>query len=253
MTNYFLTNSCNLQHSLLSYSHPFNGVIIVESISTQAVSFDVGGTLIEPWPSVGAVYAEVAAAHGFDHLPVDQINTQFNRAWKEKVDFQFTEAGWLGIVTLTFADLISADDCVKFFPYLYRRFEDPDVWRIYDDVLPTLDDLAGRGFRLAVVSNWDNRLRTLLKNLKLLSFFETATISGDIGFTKPSPVPFEHTLKKLGLPPSAVVHVGDSTSEDIDGAERAGITGILVRRGQPERPHTLTKLTQLSSLLNESW
>ena len=225
----------------------------MDSISTQAVSFDVGGTLIEPWPSVGEVYAEVAAAHGFSNLPVDQINAQFRRAWKEKVDFQYTEAGWLGIVTSSFADLIAAEDCTKFFPDLYRRFESPDVWRIHNDVLPTLDDLAGRGFRLAVVSNWDNRLRPLLKNLKLLSFFETATISGDIGFTKPSPVPFEFTLKKLGLPPHALVHVGDSTSEDIDGAERAGITGILVRRGQPEKSHALTNLTQLSALLNESW
>ena len=29
----------------------------------QAVTFDVGGTLIRPWPSVGHVYAEVAARH----------------------------------------------------------------------------------------------------------------------------------------------------------------------------------------------
>jgi hypothetical protein len=29
----------------------------------RAVSFDVGGTLIEPWPSVGRAYAEVAARH----------------------------------------------------------------------------------------------------------------------------------------------------------------------------------------------
>jgi hypothetical protein len=32
----------------------------------RAVTFDVGGTLIEPWPSVGRVYAEVAARHGVE-------------------------------------------------------------------------------------------------------------------------------------------------------------------------------------------
>jgi len=30
----------------------------------RAISFDVGGTLIRPWPSVGHVYAEVAAQQG---------------------------------------------------------------------------------------------------------------------------------------------------------------------------------------------
>ncbi len=225
----------------------------METIRTQAITFDVGGTLIEPCPSVGEIYAQVASEHGFSGLDSNLINRQFAAAWKEKGDFQYTEKAWALLVEKSFSDLLSEEDSHRVFSDIYRRFEDPKVWRIHDDVLPTLDELAGRGFRLAIVSNWDNRLRPLLTELKLLSFFETATISSDIGFTKPSPVLFEHTLKKLGLPSSSVVHVGDSPSEDIDGAESAGITGILIRRNDANGLNAISDLRELGSILKEGW
>ena len=63
----------------------------------------------------------------------------------------------------------------------------------------------------------------------------------------------EHTLKKLGLPPSAVVHVGDSAVEDIDGAESAGVSGILVRRNSPNGEQSIASLKDLTHLLKEDW
>jgi len=225
----------------------------VETIKTQAITFDVGGTLIEPWPSVGDIYAQVASELGFQNLSVDQINAQFNEAWRQKEEFQYSEEHWLELVSKSFAHLLSESESASIFPSIYRRFEETAVWRIHDDVLPTLDELAARGFRMAVVSNWDTRLRPLLKNLKLLSYFETATISSEMGFTKPSPVLFEHTLKKLGLPPSSVVHVGDSTTEDVEGAESAGVSGILVQRNGNSGVNSIGKLTDLTRLLVEDW
>ena len=48
----------------------------------QAVTLDVGGTLIEPWPSVGHVYAEIAARFGAPgHAPA-LLNRQFGEAWR---------------------------------------------------------------------------------------------------------------------------------------------------------------------------
>lgn len=225
----------------------------METIKTQAITFDVGGTLIEPWPSVGDIYAQVASEHGFKNLSVDQVNAQFNEAWRQKEEFQYSEEHWLELVSKSFAHLLSESESASIFPSIYRRFEESAAWRIHDDVLPTLDELAARGFRMAVVSNWDTRLRPLLKNLKLLSYFETATISSEMGFTKPSPVLFEHTLKKLGLPPSSVVHVGDSATEDVEGAESAGVSGILVQRNGKSGVNSISKLTDLTHLLVEDW
>src|SRR6266542_882226 len=55
--------------------------------STQAVTFDVGGTLIEPWPSVGHVYADVAASHGLKDISADALNRQFAEAWRALKEF----------------------------------------------------------------------------------------------------------------------------------------------------------------------
>ncbi len=225
----------------------------MEPIKTQAITFDVGGTLIQPWPSVGAVYAEVANQHRFSSLDPDRIENQFQQAWAEKADFQHTEAGWLELVRQSFHGILPEADCAAFFPALYKRFETADVWRVHDDVLPALDELAGRGFRLAVVSNWDARLRHLLRELKLMPFFETASISGEVGFLKPSSVLFEHTLRMLGLPANAVVHVGDSAAEDIAGAKSAGLAGILLQRAAQNGPGSISRLTELPHLLREGW
>src|SRR5512133_1823564 len=60
----------------------------------QAITFDVGGTLLEPWPSVGHVYAEVAARHGLPGLAPEALNRQFHAAWRALPEFHYTRAEW---------------------------------------------------------------------------------------------------------------------------------------------------------------
>ena len=40
-------------------------------MTIRAVTFNAAGTLIAPFPSVGAVYAELAQAHGLDRSTVE--------------------------------------------------------------------------------------------------------------------------------------------------------------------------------------
>ncbi len=223
------------------------------TISAEAVLFDVGGTLIEPCPSVGHVYASVAADFGWQIHDIERINLQFSQAWKEKGDFQYNEEGWQSMVEKSFEGMIPREGCSTLFQELFLRFEDPEVWRIHGDVLPTLDALANRGFRLGVISNWDIRLRPLLKKLRLDTFFECISVSCDVGFTKPSPVIFEHTIVKLGLPAERVVHVGNHPLEDIQGAKNVGMHALLVDRSGTKDRTSLSRLTDLDPLLREAW
>jgi putative hydrolase of the HAD superfamily len=197
----------------------------------QGVTFDVGGTLIEPWPSVGHVYAEVAARHGRRNLSVELLNERFAAAWRACVDFDYSRAGWERLVNATFRGLNDAVERVDFFPDLFERFAEPDAWRVFEDVRPALETLASRGLRLGVISNWDDRLRVLLRRLRLHDYFETLAISCEVGFTKPSPVIFEHAAAKLGLPPAAILHVGDSDELDVRGARAAGFRAARIERG----------------------
>ena len=133
-----------------------------------------------------------------------------------------------------FRGLAAEPPSATFFPELYERFAQPDAWRVFEDVLPTLDALASRGIRLGVISNWDERLRELLRRLELHDYFEAIVISCEVGFSKPSPVIFGQASIKLGLPPPAILHVGDSLSMDVRGAEAAGFQSLHLRRGTEE-------------------
>jgi putative hydrolase of the HAD superfamily len=198
--------------------------------SVQAVTFDVGGTLIEPWPSVGHLYAEVAARHGWPGLSVEVLNRQFSAAWCALKDFNYSRSAWADLVAAAFRGLVDRPPGRAFFLELYDRFSEPDAWHIFDDVLPALDGLAARDLKLGVISNWDRRLRPLLRRLKLHDYFDVVVVSSDAGIPKPSPHIFEQAARKLALPPAAILHVGDSPEMDVEGARAAGMRAVLLRR-----------------------
>jgi putative hydrolase of the HAD superfamily len=209
----------------------------------QVVTFDVGGTLIQPWPSVGHVYADVAAQHGEKHLSEEKLNRNFAAAWRSKKNFLHRREDWAKVVDNTFAGLCQAPPSRTFFPAIYERFAQADAWRICDDAVPALDALASRDVPLAVISNWDERLRPLLQQLRLDGYFETIVVSCEVGFAKPSPVIFEHAAKKMGIAPEQILHVGDSAKEDVGGAKAAGAQALLI-----DRARTVVDSTQISSL-----
>ena len=198
----------------------------------RAVTFDVGGTLIQPWPSVGHVYAEVAARHGAVPLQPEALNRQFAAAWRSFRNFNHARDEWAALVDATFLGLVDQPPSQTFFPQLYDRFREARAWRVFDDVLPALNALAGLDLRLGIISNWDERLRPLLDELGLSKFFEAIVVSCDVGFPKPSPVIFEHASKKLGVALEQILHVGDSLETDIAGAQSAGCAAALIGRGQ---------------------
>ena len=53
----------------------------------RAVTLDVGGTLIEPWPSVGHVYARVAERFGIV-CSAEGVNRSFAAAWRARVSLR---------------------------------------------------------------------------------------------------------------------------------------------------------------------
>ncbi len=214
----------------------------------KAVTFDVGGTLIKPWPSVGHVYAEVAARHG-KKFPAAVLDQRFAKAWRAQKQFNHGRGEWGALVAQTFAGLWEFPPDGEFFSQVYDRFKEPEAWRIFDDVRPTLDALAARGINLGIISNWDDRLLPLLTRMGLAKYFETIIVSCDIGFPKPSPVIFEHSAKKLGLPPQNILHVGDSPEQDVTGAKGAGYQALLLdRNAEDAADGTIRSLAELEEI-----
>lgn len=198
--------------------------------SIEAVTFDVGNTLITTWPSVGHVYAEIAACHGCVGVSPEVFEQRFRALWPERLHLTETRAGWEEVVDEVFEGLVDIPPSRSFFPEIYDRFAQADVWRIYDDVWPTLDRLAAQGLRLAVLSNWDDRLRDLLRRLRLDIRFETIVVSSEIGHAKPAPEIFAEAIARLGLPASHILHIGDNAEADLYGARAAGLHALQILR-----------------------
>ena len=212
----------------------------------KAITFDVGGTLIQPWPSVGQIYAEAACHHTGQNFSPQLLKQRFVAAWRALEDFTHTRADWARLVDATFEGLIEPLPSQTFFPELYEHFAQPGAWRIFEDVLPTLDLLASRGLKLGVISNWDERLRPLLGHLKLQTYFDPIIISAELGFSKPSRVIFEAASEKLGLLPGAILHVGDSPPNDAEAARAAGFRALLLdRTAQDSGTECINSLHQL--------
>jgi putative hydrolase of the HAD superfamily len=106
------------------------------------------------------------------------------------------------------------------------------LWHIYPDVPSQLQRWRARGLKLAVVSNFDQRLLGVLEGLGLADVMDCVVVSSSAGAAKPDPRPFQQALEALKLAPTEAWHVGDSP-EDEAGARAAGLRCVLIRRSQP--------------------
>ncbi len=217
--------------------------------SIRAVTFDVGGTLIACRPSVGHIYARVAARHEGKRFEPAVLNRRFADAWKAAKDFRHSRLEWTALVDATFRGLTSKPPSQTFFPELYALFAQPQAWRVFPDVGPALERLATHGLKLGIVSNWDHRLLPLLEALDLRRRFDAVTVSCEAGSTKPEAAIFQVAAARLGVAPGQVLHVGDDPVKDVRGARAAGLQAFLLqRRGRVRPPGALRSLRGLPGL-----
>lgn len=82
-----------------------------------------------------------------------------------------------------------------------------------------------------MLSNFDSRLYSVLKDLDLAQFFTSVTISTEVGTAKPDAQIFAVGLNKHNCLAEAAWHIGDSLKEDYQGAKAAGLKAVLIKRG----------------------
>jgi putative hydrolase of the HAD superfamily len=122
-----------------------------------------------------------------------------------------------------------------------------NLWsRRADDAFGTLETLLDRGYRLAVVSNADGRVRGLLEAAGLAPLLEFVVDSAEVGVEKPDPRIFHAATERLDLAPAACAYVGDIYEIDVVGAARAGLSAILV--GDGPAPDWVLRVARLSDL-----
>ncbi len=198
----------------------------------KAIFFDAAGTLFHLRGSVGQHYASVARQMDAEFSP-DALDRAFARAWKEAprrpaIDRERDDDDkqwWrdlVGAVLAQIPSIAAAFDHARFFELAYAHFAEPDVWRLYPDVLDVLELLAPK-FQLAVISNFDRRLYTILRLLGIARFFRHVYISSELGADKPDPEIYRRVLIRSGLTAADTLHVGDDPHRDWKAATEAGI------------------------------
>jgi putative hydrolase of the HAD superfamily len=224
----------------------------------RAVLFDALGTLVElepPWPLLmstladrhgiavpeseakRAMLAEMAYYRSHHRKGADETSlVELRRCCALVLRDELPRTAALSVEELTEALL----DSLRFTPF--------------PDAAPALAALRAAGLRLAVVSNWDCSLRSVLAELGLAGAVDAIVVSAEAGALKPEAAIFRSALEQLRREPHEAVFVGDSLETDVYGARAAGLRALLLDRNgvagaaapdEVERVFTLHEVVEL--------
>lgn len=122
-----------------------------------------------------------------------------------------------GIDDVALAQRLS-DDYVKISPRMVRLVE---------GTRELLEYLKPK-YHLHIVTNGFCEVQNIkLKGAEIKDYFDTITVSEEVGVKKPNPEFFRYALKKAGAETNESIVIGDEMAVDIDGAHAAGIDQIF--------------------------
>ncbi len=209
----------------------------------KGVIFDLGSTLIHTehglnWPKAfDRMRADLLAhlqAAGFALDPheflarfsakVQEFNLQRQTDWAE-----YTTT-W--ILTSTLEELHAPAPAPELLERAISAFYaySERLWQPTPGLHPALQRLSAAGLRLGLISNAadEQNVQRLIDGFGLRGYFDPIIISAAVGVRKPNPRIFDFVLRPWGLPPEAVVMVGDTLGADILGAQLAGLHNVWV-------------------------
>ena len=217
-----------------------------------AVFLDFGGTLVQSAPDPYAAYARV-----FRHFGVEVSRERWReadqRVWPRVAPLRYGSLAqkpsfWDRVHAEMLRELEVPDQDGGILAALHDRFTSPALHPPFPETEEVLRGLRREGMPVHVVSNNTDFLLETISRLGWESCFQSVTFSQEVGAEKPDPKVFALALSRASLPPSEVVHVGDSWEADYLGALRAGLKGIWLNRGQARAPGPCEMIADLRGL-----
>jgi putative hydrolase of the HAD superfamily len=217
----------------------------------RAVFFDAGETLVHPHPSFPELLVQVLQQEGYEADPelvrekIFVVSDRFMEAarggelWSTSADR--SREFWASIYRSLLAEmgLPFGDGLAQ---ALYRTFTDLGNYRLFDDAVPILERLRADGFRLGLVSNFEEWLERLLESLGVSEFFEIQV------YEKPDTRLFKLALDRMNAEPDTSVYVGDHPYFDIEPAQSIGMFAVLIDRRGRFPDHQGPRITTLDQL-----
>ncbi|MBP5490483.1 MAG: HAD-IA family hydrolase [Lachnospiraceae bacterium] len=191
----------------------------------KALLFDLFETLITEWGHEKYTKRKMCADLGVD-------KEEFDVLWEEKEEERYLgEIDFEGSILYAGSKLgreISAETLAY---VLNRRmsakaacFEhiDPEVFRL-------LEELRSRGFRTAIVSNCSSEEVKVIRESELFRYFDEVVLSYEVHKKKPDRGIYEEAARRLGVDLADCIFVGDGGSNELQGAENAGMKAIQAK------------------------
>ncbi len=148
-----------------------------------------------------------------------------------------------GIHDMALADHLSED-------YVYWS---PRIVRLVPGTMELLDYLKPK-YHLHLITNGFQEVQHIkLSGSGLEPYFETLTVSEEVGVKKPNPEIFYYALSKANATAEESLMIGDEMAVDIDGARAAGMDTLLFHptgdRVEGERTYEVRCLKEIIDLL----
>ncbi|KAL4591939.1 hypothetical protein LXL04_004914 [Taraxacum kok-saghyz] len=182
-------------------------------ITHKALLVNAVGTLVIPSQPMAQIYRQIGEKYGVE-FSEDEILKRYRRAYEQPWGRSRLRPFWQHIVS-------SSTGCSnsQYFEELYDYYTTEKAWHLCDpNAEKVFKALKKAGVKLAIVSNFDTRLRPLLRALKCDHWFDALAVSAEVLVEKPNPMIFIKVCELLGIEPEDAVHVGDDRRNDIWGA-----------------------------------
>jgi putative hydrolase of the HAD superfamily len=222
----------------------------------RVVVFDAVGTLIEPDPKPASVYFEIGSRHG-SRLTLPTVATGFREAFAAEelrdlanslaTDEARERARWRAIVATVLHDIGDADAC---FLELWQHFARSTNWKVAPGAGTVLAELRERDLNLAVASNFDSRLRSVLAGFSENRLLHDVVISSEVGWRKPAAGFFAALCGRLNCDASEILFVGDSRDNDYEGARQASMRAVLLDPASRQENGDCRCIANLAELLH---
>ncbi len=148
-----------------------------------------------------------------------------------------------GIHDVELADHLSED-------YVYWS---PRIVRLVPGTMELLDYLKPKYHLHLITNGFQEVQHTKLSGSGMEPYFETLTVSEEVGVKKPNPEIFRYALQKAGATAEESLMIGDEMAVDIDGARAAGMDKILFNRSgqkvEGERTFEVSNLKEIVKLI----
>ena len=192
----------------------------------------------------------IPSAHEFHEVyhPLNERLWELYRAEKiTKSDLNRTRfeqpLAHYGIHDTALADHLSED-------YVYWS---PRIVRLIPGTMELLDYLKPK-YNLHLITNGFQEVQdTKLSLSGMKPYFETLTVSEEVGVKKPNPEIFHYALRKANATAEESLIIGDEMAVDIDGARAAGIDQIFFnpkgKKIEGERTFEVYNLLEIKSIL----